>query len=347
MSQPVKEKDLKPGITLEDLAEKQRKIAQTAIEHPELTHKQVAEKVDSHRSYVSEVHQRFLNEHVIPERVVVDNIDEDIYESIYAGLQARRDVEKVEKHYDLERGQGDPKEIDVAVWLTKSGYDFLVIVECKFHEDPVEQGVISEMIRHVNNSKADKSVVVSWSGFQSGAITEAEDSNTELYTLTEAAEENVEHLEDRIWRVSGEIKINPPPEYEIVDINLNPLTEVDRDQIPGHVLNQNPRLYDENQSPTDETIFSYLRKVAQGRGPGRYSETIGDRLLLLEGDFFLIESMTYEITSPDGDPVRREFEVDALEDHDLILIDELADPGEDIEFFTIREALEAFLESAN
>lgn len=347
MSQPVKEKVLKPDIHMEDLADKQRQISQAAIKNPELTHKEIANKVDSHPSYVSEVHQRFLDEHIIPERVVVDNIDEDIYESIYAGLQARRDVEKVEKHYDLERGLGDPKEIDVAVWLSKSGYNFLVIVECKFHEDSVEQGVISEMNRHVTNSKADKAVVVSWDGFQSGAVSEAEDSNTELYTLTEAVEDRVSHLEDRIWKVNGEVEIHPPDHIEPTDIDLHPLTEVERNEIPGNLINENPTLFDMSKSPTDETIFSYLRKVAHGKSPGQHTANLGDHLLLLDDDFYRVDSIDYKITSPDADPARREFEIDALAEHDLILIDELADPGEDIEFYSIEDALEAFVESAH
>lgn len=343
----MRRKELKSDIEWEDLAEKQELIARTAIENPNYTHEEIAEEVESNRSYVSEVHRRFLDESIVPEEVAVDDIDDDIYESIYAGLQRRKDVEKVRKQYELERAQGDPKEVDVAVWLSKGGFSFLLIVECKYHDRPVEQGVVSEMNRHVNNSRANKAVLVSWSGFQSGAVSEAEDSSTELYTLQKAEKDEMDLEDNRIWKVNIDMEVHPPHAIKLEEMDIHPVEEVERDQVTLEFPRQNPTLYDATLSETDQTLLSVLRTEGSKKSPGEHTLDFQNQYLHLDGHFYRVDSITYKVESSGGTPMTIEHEYDALAEHDLILIDELAEPGDDVELFTIQEALEAFVQGAN
>jgi len=144
-------KRLDPEKDEEDLAEKQRAIIETAKQHPDWTYSEIAEEVDSSDSYVGKTHREYVEEVIIPESVDWNDIDEDLYEMIVAGLEAREDVVDVEHRYDLPLSQGNSKEVDVAVWTESTRGKVLTIIECKFHEDSIEQEVVSEVIRNVGN----------------------------------------------------------------------------------------------------------------------------------------------------------------------------------------------------
>lgn len=196
----MKQKSLKDGIELSDQPPKRRRILEAALDHPDLSQSEIADRVGASSSYVSSVHREYLNVMIPPDGVSVDDIDEDLYEKIVAGIKNADEVLKVRNKYPLDLSQGGSKEVDVAVWLEQAGHRFFVDIECKFQNSPVEQDVVSALIRDVQNSTADKGVVISRSGFQSGAIEQAEQSNTELYTLR-VLEERDPNLENRIMKI--------------------------------------------------------------------------------------------------------------------------------------------------
>ena len=76
----MKRKALKDGVSREDLTDKQEQIVDEATEHPNLTHSELADRIDPSPSYVSDVHQDYLEEEFIADAVTPDNLDEDIYE---------------------------------------------------------------------------------------------------------------------------------------------------------------------------------------------------------------------------------------------------------------------------
>jgi hypothetical protein len=102
----VKQKALKDGIRREDLTENQEKIVDEAIEHPNLTHSEIGERVDLSAGYVSNIHQEYLQEEYIADAVTPDDLNEDIYEIIVAGMRSMEEVDRVERQYDVELSRG-------------------------------------------------------------------------------------------------------------------------------------------------------------------------------------------------------------------------------------------------
>lgn len=61
-------------------------------------------------------------------------------------------------------------EIDVTARLRALGVDFLVLVECKDHVRPVGRDVVQVLADKRRALGAQKAILVSTNGFQSGAI---------------------------------------------------------------------------------------------------------------------------------------------------------------------------------
>jgi hypothetical protein len=60
-------------------------------------------------------------------------------------------------------------------------------VECKDHKSPVEQGEVAEFVVKCKKTGANKGIMVSASGFQSGAARLAQEEGIEIFTLNEVA----------------------------------------------------------------------------------------------------------------------------------------------------------------
>lgn len=124
---------------------------------------------------MDERNEEMVNSEGLPDikRDDLDGPDWKVYQKIVAGLHADEDT-RVETEYQyLILGSGE-KEVDVVVWDQSDHYEYTVLIECKFHDDPVSQSVIDSINGYLLKSDADKAVVVSKSGFQSGAIDRAE-----------------------------------------------------------------------------------------------------------------------------------------------------------------------------
>ena len=68
-------------------------------------------------------------------------------------------------------GSGDGEyEIDIAVRFSALGANFLVLVECKRHSAPVKREVLLSLHSKMASIAAQKAMVFSTSGFQSGAL---------------------------------------------------------------------------------------------------------------------------------------------------------------------------------
>jgi transcriptional regulator with XRE-family HTH domain len=337
----MKKKSLKDGVELSEQPPKRRRIIEVALNNPDLTQSEVAERVGASSSYVSSVHQDYLNVMIPPDEVSADDINEELYEKIVAGIKNADEVVRVENKYDLDLSQGGSKEVDVAVWLEQAGHRFFVDIECKFHNDPIEQDVVSALIRDVENSTADKGVVISRSGFQSGAVEQARESNTELYTLR-ALKRDDPKLQDRIMEI--QIKVNvrgPKPYLKALDLSLpngDPVEEY------PEVLANDPRLFSLDRIPTGETIFN-LGEEGLKRSVGEHRIDIGDRLVEADGKLFRLDRVLIEVVEED----QREstHSVNAYDDYDLYMKDELLAKDQKLQLFTIEKALASFAEISN
>jgi len=342
------QKRLDPEKEDEDLTEKQQTIIDTAIEHPDWTYSEIAEEVDSSDSYVGKTHREYIEETIIPENVDWDDVDEDLYEMIIAGLEAREDVVDVEHRHDLPLSQGDSKEVDVAVWTESTRGDVLTIIECKFHEDTIEQEVVSEVIRNVQNSAANMAYIISKGGFQEGGISQAEDAGIGLFTLKDLEEGDAEGYLQNI-----ELTINVgTPNVRVHGISVSPVVDpphmspgVHSMQITNHELREK-RLWETDYTITDRNFSDLLGDLCSSRSVGVYQESIDDVLISVDGMFCEIDALRFECL-PDNESTAMEQTIDLFEEYDLVMIDELAEEEDDREFYSLEQALTYFVDEVS
>ena len=72
--------------------------------------------------------------------------------------------------HSLAEANGAVHAIDVAARRTVAGVDLLWIVECKYWNKPVDMGAVRDLRSLVLDLGADRGLLMSESGFQSGAI---------------------------------------------------------------------------------------------------------------------------------------------------------------------------------
>lgn len=332
----VKRKALKDGVSREDLTDNQEQIVDVAIEHPNLTHSEIADRVDPSASYVSDVHQDYLREEFLPDAVTPDELNEDIYEIIVAGMQSMEEVDRVERQYDIDLNRGDAKEADVVVWVSQGSHEFMVMIECKFHGTAVEQDVPAAMAWYQENSDVNQTLIISRSGFQSGAKSIARDTGIELYQFEELRRED---LQGRMMQFNFNITVNPR-EAEIVDIGLEPIEGSPHEGDVSGYVNQNPALFDEERRPTGKDIFDRMREASLEKSPGEYVEEISDRLMLLDDQFYRLDAIQYKVRELDSAEIG--YEYDAYEEFDLYMKNVLVEDEEQVELVSIKEAIQAF-----
>ena len=128
------------------------------------------------------------------------------------------------------------RQFDVTIRFKFQFYDYLVIIECKDQQARVEAEDVEAFVTKSRDAGANKAIVVSSSGFQSGAKKVAEKHNIELFTLTEIHNMPEGMLTDNIvsvlillpvgfWKTSTReiiyLSTNPNQrEYEINNIPL-------------------------------------------------------------------------------------------------------------------------------
>lgn len=77
-------------------------------------------------------------------------------------------------------------DIDATVRFRFAGMDFLVLVECKRHSDPIKRDVVALLTDKVRNTGAHKGIVFSTAPFQSGALRYAKAHGVALVHVTDA-----------------------------------------------------------------------------------------------------------------------------------------------------------------
>jgi hypothetical protein len=276
---------------------------------------------------------------VDPEKTEWSNLDWKSYQKIVAGLHALGEDVEVEHEYDYPVHSGGTKEMDVVVWDRRGRYTVTTLIECKFHSEPIEQEVVDSLVGVLDNSDADKGVVVSKNGFQSGAKERAEGSGIELWTLRQIIPDI--DLEDRIRRVNMDLTVNQP-RIEVLDMDIRAVEEEQEGrEIDAIFTPQNSMIYTLNKEPTGETLLDRLNQRLNSVPEGEHTEEFEDSLLLVQGEFYQLASVDYQVTHSSG---TIEYTTDLLDDADLTLKDELGDTRE---FVSLTEALRTFIEEVD
>ncbi len=85
-------------------------------------------------------------------------------------------------------GSGGNYEFDaVAEFTVLCGAQFTILVECKRHNRPIERKVITDLYAKMQDVNANKAMVFSTSGFQTGAIEYATSKNIALVAFVEGS----------------------------------------------------------------------------------------------------------------------------------------------------------------
>jgi hypothetical protein len=110
------------------------------------------------------------------------------FERLVAQLHETGGV-SVEHNVTVVGRSGAPRKIDVLVRHTEGLYEHLIIVECKYRNDPVERIHVDALATTIGELGASRGVIFSTHGFQSGAIEQAAHENISLYKLREPTDE--------------------------------------------------------------------------------------------------------------------------------------------------------------
>jgi len=118
--------------------------------------------------------------------IAIEHLVEDWggFEQLVAKLHETGDV-KVERDVVLKGRSGAPRQIDVLLRHKQGLYEHLVVVECKYWNRNVERSDVDALVTTVREVGASRGVIFSSKGFQSGAITQAEHDNIDLFTVRE------------------------------------------------------------------------------------------------------------------------------------------------------------------
>ena len=91
------------------------------------------------------------------------------------------------------------RQFDVVMRFKVGAYDYLTVIECRDGKKAVPVGEVEAFVTKARDVKADKAVMVSSTGFQSGAQTVAEKYGLELFTLSYIDEVSEQLLSDELY----------------------------------------------------------------------------------------------------------------------------------------------------
>jgi len=103
----------------------------------------------------------------------------------------------VERNVFLEGRSGARRQIDVLIRHKQGLYEHRVIAECKYWNSAVERLHVDALATTIRELGASRGVIFSTKGFQSGAITQAEHENIDLFVVRE--------LSDEEWGLPGRV----------------------------------------------------------------------------------------------------------------------------------------------
>lgn len=102
--------------------------------------------------------------------------------------------------HDQKLGAADGNyQIDVVARFNALGVNFKVLIECKHHSSPIKRDVVAALYSKMQSLGAQKGIVFSSSGFQSGAQLYAEQHGIAL----------VQVVEEKMIFIR--LSVNPPP----------------------------------------------------------------------------------------------------------------------------------------
>lgn len=93
----------------------------------------------------------------------------------------------VERDVTLPGRSGASRQIDVLIRHRQGFYEHLVVVECKYWQHNVERLHVDALATTIREVGADRGVIFSSKGFQTGAIRQAEADNIDLFVVRDLA----------------------------------------------------------------------------------------------------------------------------------------------------------------
>jgi hypothetical protein len=117
------------------------------------------------------------------------------------------------------------RQFDVSMRFKFQFYDYLVLIECKDEQQHVKAEDVDAFVTKSRDTGANKAIIVSSSGFQSGAKKVAEKYNIELFTLTEIHNMPEGMLTDNIVSVLALLPVGfwKTGTREIIYLSTNPV----------------------------------------------------------------------------------------------------------------------------
>lgn len=109
----------------------------------------------------------------------------------------RDGVVTVERNVILIDRNGQKRQIDVLIRHTQGLVEHIVIVECKFWKRRVKRQHVENLAASVSELRADRGIIFTTVGFQSGAVTYAAKTGIELYKVREVT--------DQEWGAPGRV----------------------------------------------------------------------------------------------------------------------------------------------
>ena len=272
-----------------------------------------------------------------PREINWSDLDWRAYQKLVAGLHADENTE-VETEYEYPIYGGGTKEVDVVVWDSSNQYEYTVLIECKFTSKPVPKSVVDSVNGYFQNSDADKAVIISKSGFQSGAIERARGTGVELLTLREFIPRTDLPVDALRYMNFNLDVINR--DVEILSIETESLEDPDdKQKIGDHAFTPlNSQFYTISREPLRETLHDRILNLKESKSVGEHREEFDKIAILIQGEFFQLKSMDYLISES---TTKTEFTVDLFEEVDSLYRNELTD---DEEYESLSDALSAFRE---
>lgn len=133
----------------------------------------------------------------------------------------------------------DGRQFDVVIRFKFQFYDYMVLIECKDLQGPVPVKEVEAFVTKSKDTKANKAIMVSSNGFQSGAKEKAQKHNVELFTLTQIQEMPEDLFTDEVVSVlivwpEGFVKTDPEESLLLSNYPNKLMWEINNVMLTGH-----------------------------------------------------------------------------------------------------------------
>jgi len=198
------------------------------------------------------------------------------FERLVAALH-RAQVKGATVHWDDTIGG---RQFDVTVIFRDGLYEHLTVVECKERSSALSVEQVDAFVTKSRDVNANKAIMVSASGFQSGCLTVAKNHGIELFTLTETEKLSDEELDSTF---------TPTIAYNICGVRL--------------ILSADGN--DAYELPEDRNRLPYFFKHSVIEVPGRPQQLLGSYLVKAARSITVnFEEREAQVSCPYGTLVR-------------------------------------------